>query len=77
MRLISGFCAVTLGLAAAHARLTAADLNSPCISALELPRTTAGIPRDWLPEGQDGTVRIRLRVDAAGAVADLSLSGAT
>lgn len=48
-----------------------------CITSLELPRSTDGLPRAWLPVGQDGTVVIRFRLDRSGLIKDLTTSGAT
>lgn len=48
-----------------------------CIVALELPRATDGLPRVWLPEGQEGVVHIRVKVDRTGAVENVTTMGAT
>ena len=50
-------------------RLDAAECIWQCISSLELPRSTAGLPRSWLPDGVDGTVIMRFEIDDSGDAA--------
>ncbi len=53
------------------------DCALACASSLELPRATNGLPRDWLPDGDDGTVHITFRIGAAGNIDQLRLVGST